>query len=289
MWLSPIGHLEKRTPASLRGGRWLLTPSREVATLGPVFEDVMKTELRSMTGDLHFGTTHWTMIVNAGQGEDEMVSGRAMSKLCASYWPPVYAYIRRQGYGVEDAKDLTQGFFAQLIEKRGFRAADPRKGKFRSYLLGSLKFFLSNEHQRRQAKKRGGDVIHFSIDANEFEHFIASQLVDEVTPEILFERQWSRSLLVHVEGMLKEEYQRRGRQRLFDAMQPFLSGKQPDIGYADMARSLGETEGALKMTASRMRRRFAELLREHVAELNGTCEEVEDEIRYLLAAFVSSP
>ena len=207
-----------------------------------------------------FATTRWTIIFDAAR-EGDSESARALEILCKNYWSPVYAFIRRSGRSPEDAKDLTQGFFLRLLERKEFASANPDLGKFRTYLLGALKFFLSDEWKKSSAQKRGGQAAHFSVDADEAENTVAHLLTDDVTPEILFDRQWIRSVLDAVTVAVEAEYERRGKADLFAELRQFLIGGRQDRSYARIAEANQIGESAVKMAVKRMRARFGELLR----------------------------
>ena len=236
-----------------------------------------------VTAEGGFSTTRWTIVLEAARDGDSE-SARALETLCKSYWSPVYAFVRRSGRSPEDAMDLTQGFFVQLLEKN-FARADPNLGKFRTYLLGALKFFLSDDWKKSSAQKRGGQAVHFSIDADEVESSIARVLTDDVTPEILFDRQWIRSVLDTVTLALQAEYERRGKADLFAELKQFLIGGRQERGYAEIAEANEISEGAVKMAVKRMRARFGELLRQRIAETVGSDDAVDEEIRNLLGVF----
>ena len=236
------------------------------------------------TADGAFATTQWTMIFDAARDGDAE-SDRALANLCESYWHPVYAFVRHRGNPPEEAKDLTQGFFAHLLEKRSFGAASPEKGKFRTYLLGAVKFFLSNEFQKAMAQKRGGGAAHVSIDAELAEEWLGGQLAEAATPEVLFERQWARTVLDDVRRQLRGEFAKKEKAALFEILEPFLAGAAGEIRYVDIAALHGGTEASVKMAASRMRKRFGELLRAKVAETVDSEEAVDEELRNLVSAF----
>lgn len=231
-----------------------------------------------------FSTTQWTMVVNAGR-EGDTESEAAFARLCQAYWSPVYAFIRKGGKSPEDAKDLTQGFFASIFESRSFKGADPEKGKFRSYLLGGVKFFVARDWQKQSAQKRGGGIAHLSMDVEELEGFLASQLRDDVSPDKLFERQWVRTLLDSVTEELRGEHVRRDKGDLFEDLRPFLSGAREGEPYAVIAERYGMGEASVKMAVNRMRKRYREILRDRVADTVATEEEIEPELRYLQGAF----
>ncbi len=219
----------------------------------------------------------------AREGHEE--SSRALSRFCQSYWLPVYAFCRRRGSAPEEAKDLTQAFFAHLLEKRHFGKANPERGKFRTYLLGAVKFFLSNERDRAMARKRGGGSSHISINEALAEEKLGSELVDNVTPDRLFEQQWARAVLIAVKQQLRTEFAKKDKADLFDILEPFLAGASEEIRYTDIVAKHGGTVVSVKVAASRMRRRFGVLLRAKVAETVDSNEAVEEELRNLVSAF----
>jgi RNA polymerase sigma-70 factor (ECF subfamily) len=237
------------------------------------------------THDGAFATTQWTMIVDAARDGDAE-SERALAKLCETYWPPVYAFIRRRGHAREDAKDLTQGFFALLLEKRQFAGADRTKGKFRTYLLGAVKFFLSDEWDKSTTQKRGGGAVHFSIDAEEAERVLDREMADATTPETLFQQQWVRAIMRDAEAELGAEYTKKGKADTFEMLIPFLiegRGGGTSTSYQDLAEKHGASDASLRMAANRMRNRYGQLLREKVAATVDSPDEIESEVRYLLA------
>ena len=236
------------------------------------------------THDGAFATTQWTMLAEAARDGDAE-SERALAKLCETYWPPVYAFIRRSGKPPEDAKDLTQGFFASLLEKRHFAGADKSKGKFRTYLLGAVKFFLSDERAHANAQKRGGGSAHLSIDAEEAEHWMGNLLVDEATPDLLFDRQWIRTVIANVTQALSDDYEGRGNGDLFEEIKAFLIGGRQERTYSQIATEHGISESAVKMSVKRLRERFGERLREKIAETVDSDDEVDGEIRALMAIY----
>ena len=235
------------------------------------------------TADGVFATTQWTMIFDAARSGHEE-SSRALTRLCQSYWLPVYAFCRHRGNGPEEAKDLTQAFFVALIEKKDFAKADQEKGRFRSYLLQSVKFFLSNEHRKEQAQKRGGGHLHLSIDTEEAEAFLQHALADCTTPESLFEIQWIRVVMREAAAELRLDYARRQKADVFDALLPFvLEDVAPSASYEDIAVEQQVSVTSLRMAVSRLRQRYGEILREKIARTVDSSEEVEDEVRQLLA------
>jgi RNA polymerase sigma factor (sigma-70 family) len=231
-----------------------------------------------------FSTTRWTIVLTAGRGESP-AARQALAELCELYWAPLYGYARRRGFAVEDAQDLTQAFFARLIEKQDVRAADPLRGRFRSFLLASFKHFLANEYDRQHARKRGGGWRPVAIDGETAESRYAAVVADRLTPERLFERQWAEGVLARARAALREECAAAGRADAFERLEGMLTGeKRP---YADVARELGTTEGAIKVRVHRLRRRFRELLEQEVGATVSDDREVDDEIRHLLAVLAA--
>ncbi len=230
---------------------------------------------------VRFATTQWSLVLAAGQRGSPSAE-EALARLCALYWYPVFAFVRRQGHPTEEAQDLTQGFFARLIEKGDLSAADRNRGRFRSFLLTNCRFFLANERDRALAKKRGGGRVPLSIDVAVAEGRYEQALAHGETPERLYDRQWCLTLLEGVLEAVRAEYEASGKQSVFDRLQPFLTG-DPDAGsHADAARDLGTSAGAVKVAVHRLRRRYRDELRRRVADTVGSDGDVEDEIRYLL-------
>ncbi len=230
-----------------------------------------------------FATTRWSQVLAAGRpnaGE----SREALSRLCESYWYPLYAYVRRWGYDAEQAQDLTQEFFARLLEKRYLRAADPARGRFRSFLLASLKHFLANERDRAGAVKRGGRAAIVSLELENAEGRYSLEPPDQETPETIFERRWATTLLERTLSRLAREFESAGRKPLFDRLEGCLTGDGEAAPYARLAADLGMSEGAVKVAVHRLRKRFGALLREEIGETVATPAEVDDEIRELFRA-----
>ncbi len=231
-----------------------------------------------------FDTTRWSIVVAAGRDETSH-SREALESLCQNYWRPIYAYLRRHGYGVHDAQDLTQGFFARFLEKNYLKAVSPEKGRFRYYLLGALKHYLSNERDRAQAKKRGGGRAFVPLDDSGAESHYRIEPRDELTPEKIFDRSWALTLLDQVLSRVEGEFVSADKQVLFDRLKVCLTGGESTVPYKQTAAELNISEGAVKVTVHRMRRRYREILNEEVAQTVGSPEDTQDEIRYLLAAF----
>jgi RNA polymerase sigma-70 factor (ECF subfamily) len=206
----------------------------------------------------------------------------ALARLCSLYWYPVFAFVRRQGHPADAAQDLTQGFFARLIEKGDLLAADRSRGRFRSFLLTNCQYFLANERDRAFALKRGSGRVPLSIDVAAAEGRYEGALAHSETPERLYERQWCLTLLERVLDAVRADYVASGKQEVFDRLRAFLT-EGPDAGtHADAARELGTSAGAVKVAVHRLRRRYREELRRRVADTVGSDQDVEDELRYLL-------
>jgi len=230
-----------------------------------------------------FAATHWTVVLAAARGQDSSHAADAMAELCRTYWYPLYAYLRRRGYDTHEAEDLTQEFFARLLEPRFLDNVDRRKGKFRAFLLASLKNFLANQRDRSRAAKRGGGRVVIPLDALAAESRYGLEPTDRWTPERLFERQWAIRVLDNVLARLEAELAAEGKQRLFDGLKPFLTADRQSAPYAQAAAELAMTEGALKVAVHRLRRRYRELLRHEIAQTVASAEEIDEEIRYLLS------
>jgi DNA-directed RNA polymerase specialized sigma24 family protein len=238
----------------------------------------------SPTGGGHFVTTHWSAVLAAGR-EDSAAARQALEELCRTYWAPLHAYARRRGYSPDAAADLTQGFFTRLIASRDLAQVDPAKGRFRSFLLASLKHFLANDWDRAQAQVRGGGTVHVPLDPASSNGNAALDPVDTLTPERVFERQWALTLLKMVLDQLQGEYTADGKAALFDALKGSLTGERPSAHYARIGIDLGLSEGAVKVAAYRLRARYRERLRQAIARTVASEEEIDEEIRYLFAAF----
>lgn len=228
-----------------------------------------------------FRTTNWSLVLSA-RGRATTESRRALSELCEAYWGPLYAYVRRQGYNADDARDLTQGYFCVLLDKDYLGDVDPDAGRFRWFLLASLKHFLSNERDRERAKKRGGGRIHVSFDADRAETLYREALSDPLTAETLFERRWAGTLLERTKMKLATELAASGKKRQFELLRGHLTGGSRDHPLREIGEELGVSEGAVRMMIHRMRQRFGELLREEVAQTVVDPSQVEDELRHLL-------
>jgi DNA-directed RNA polymerase specialized sigma24 family protein len=233
-----------------------------------------------------FATTSWS-VVAAAQDAGSSVARQALSTLCNSYWYPLYAYIRRQGYSAEQAEDLTQEFFTRLVEKDFLASVDPARGKFRSFLLAACAHFLANERDRARAWKRGGRCQLVSLDFAAAEARYGNEPSHTLTPEKLFARRWGLTLLDQVLGRLREDYVRRDKGRLFDRLRVCLLGEKEVVSCGRLAQELAMTEGAVRVAVHRLRQQFRELLRDEIARTVDSPDQVEDEIRDLFAALGS--
>ncbi len=230
-----------------------------------------------------FTSTQWSLVLAAGRRSTPEAE-QALAELCGAYWPPIYAYLRRRGYPAPEAEDLTQSFFVRLLEKNYLRDARRERGKFRSFLLTSLKHFLANEWDRAQARKRGGQLQFISLEEIASQESMRPLDPQTLTPEEQFERQWALTALNRVIARLGEEYKDAGKARLFENLKDFLIGAD-GLPYQQVAAALEMSEGAVKTAVHRLRSRFRKLLRAEIAETLPRPDdpaEVDGEIRYLL-------
>jgi RNA polymerase sigma factor (sigma-70 family) len=228
-----------------------------------------------------FQTTRWTLVL-ASRKRDEPAGREAVESLCRDYWYPLYAFVRRRGCSPEDAQDLTQAFFERLLTLNGLDAAAPEKGRFRTFLLVSLKRFLTTEWRRGQAQKRGGGASHVSMSLLEAEDRYGAERGEAMSPEMLFDRQWALTLLERAMARLREDYTSSGRSELYEALKSQLAAPAGSAASAEAAAAAGLTEGAARVATHRMRRRFREFFREELAQ-TVTPEEMDEELRYLRA------
>jgi RNA polymerase sigma-70 factor (ECF subfamily) len=238
--------------------------------------------------EVRFASTHWSVVV-AARRRSSPESREALATLCRAYWYPLYAFVRRQGYSAADAQDLTQGFFARLLQKQFLAAVEREKGKFRSFLLAAMKHFLANERDRARAQKRGGGAI-VSLETLDFETAESRyrrEPAHNVTAERIFERRWALTLLDRVLDRLVAEYAVAGKALLFEQLKDCLTAPDSARSYAELAATLAMTEGAVKVAVHRLRRRYRELLRDEIAQTVADPREVDDEIRQLFAALAA--
>jgi RNA polymerase sigma factor (sigma-70 family) len=224
--------------------------------------------------------TQWTAVLAAGS-KPSPESAAALERLCSLYWYPLYAFVRRRGYAPADAEDLTQEFFARLLEHNWISAADPRKGRFRSFLLMIIKRFLANEWDKASALKRGGHVRFVALQFETAETRYSQEPADTRTPEQVFERHWALALLAQVLKRLREEYGQDGKAGLFEALEPCLVVTRELQPYATLAAQLSMSQEAVRMAVSRLRARYRECLREEIGHTVASPDEVEEELRHL--------
>jgi DNA-directed RNA polymerase specialized sigma24 family protein len=230
-----------------------------------------------------FATTLWTVVLRAG-GPTSDGSARALEQLCRTYWYPLYSFARRSGAAAHDAEDLTQSFFAYLLEKDAIARASRERGRFRSFLLTAFKNFQANERAYHGAAKRGGGKALLSLDELQAEDRYRHEPKTDLSAEKLYEQKWAASLLDHVMQGLRTEYQTLGKAPLFEVLRGIIWGGRHESGYGALAQTVGMTEGAFKVAVHRLRSRFKEALREEVAQTVSTPGEVDDELRHLLSA-----
>jgi RNA polymerase sigma-70 factor (ECF subfamily) len=238
---------------------------------------------RSRTKANTFRTTQWTLVLQAGS-DDSVIAAGALAELCQRYWFPIYAWVRRSGYPHADAADLTQSFFARIIENNVLAGLSPAEAaRFRSFLLTSLKNFLISHWQSANRQKRGGGSRIISLDDTADELY-CSELTDHPTPDRLFDKRWAMSVVQLVLDRMGAEFIATEKPELFDPLKGTLTGDKLERPYAEVARSFGLSEGAIKVAVHRMRKRFGELLRAEVAETVGDDIDVKDEVRHLINA-----
>ena len=233
------------------------------------------------TGAAVFATTHWSVVLQA-QGESPEAE-EALEKLCRVYWRPIFSFLRRQGIGREEAEDLTQGFFASLLEHRNLDAVRKEKGRLRSYLLGALKYFLGDERRRAMAIKRGKGEQLIALEGLRTDERFEVEAADPVTPELIYERQWASTLLEQVLGRLKDEFCAAGKPALFDSLKKLLPDEPGAPSQAEIAAQLGMKENAVRQAFHRFRQRYQSLIREEIAHTVATPGDIEDELRHLIS------
>jgi RNA polymerase sigma factor (sigma-70 family) len=239
-----------------------------------------------------FATTHWSLVIRANPAGADQQRESALTQLCQTYWRPIFAYICRCGYPVSDAQDLTQDFFVMVLKGNLLKLADPNRGRFRSLLLKSLKNFLADAMEKRQAQKRGGKFDFVSWDEWMAEApsqlCISLRIVENLSPEKIFDLRWATTIVERALQRLREECESRGRRRLFDLISSYLTAERADISYASIAQKLGVTEREVKRLLYRMRQRYRDLLRDEVAQTVEHAEDIDEEIRYLCLALAAA-
>ena len=229
-----------------------------------------------------FATTRWTVVARAWE-HDSPEAVEALEWLCRVYWYPLYAYVRRRGHTEDDAKDLTQEFFARLLKHKYLQFVDRNRGRFRSFLLSSLKHFIINEWNKARREKRGGGQQLISLDAEETETRFRAEPADDQSPDKAFDRRWALVLLDRVLDHLRDEYTSVGQAQVFEELKFTLTGEEGEGSYAEIGQRLGITEGNLKQKVYRLRKRYRELLREEIAQ-TVNIEAIDEEMRHLFAA-----
>ena len=232
-------------------------------------------------GGVAFTTTHWSVVLEA-QGESP-AAREALEKLCRTYWRPIFAFLRRQGIPPEEAEDITQGFFAELLERRSLDAVRKEKGRLRSFLLGGLKYFLANEERRTMAVKRGKGQRPIPLEELRAGERIEIEPADPITPDQIYERRWALTVLERVLSRLKDEYLAANNAALFDSLKELLPDEPGSPSQAEIAARLGMNENAIRQAFYRFRQRYQSLLREEIAHTVATPGDIEDELRHLIA------
>jgi RNA polymerase sigma-70 factor (ECF subfamily) len=235
-------------------------------------------------GLARFGQTQWSVVLAAAGKRDVALADQALERLCCVYWLPLYTYVRRQGESPHDAQDLTQEFFARLLEKDFLCSVDQAKGRFRSFLLASLKHFLSNQRVRARAQKRGGGQTPLSLNFSDAETSVGIQLADNQSPEKAFEKRWAITLLEQSLARLRKEYADRGKQDLFEQLKLTLTEGRGSVAYATLAGQMQMNEASVKMAVHRLRQRYREVIRAEIAETVAQPSEIEDELKEVFLA-----
>ncbi|HRY52003.1 MAG TPA: sigma-70 family RNA polymerase sigma factor [Candidatus Paceibacterota bacterium] len=232
-----------------------------------------------------FGTTHWSVVLAAGRSATPEAD-HALEELCRTYWFPLYAYIRRRGHGKEDAEDLTQAFFARFLQKNYLTGLSAERGRFRAFLLASLKHFLANEWDKSHRQKRGGQALHLPLDWQTADSQFQLATATHTSPDLAFDREWALALLERVVSRLRAECMSEGREQQFELLKPFLTPGTEDWRYADVAGLLGQDETALRAAVHRLRKRYRRLLHDEIAQTLTDPAQVEEELQSLFAAFI---
>jgi RNA polymerase sigma-70 factor (ECF subfamily) len=228
-----------------------------------------------------FATTSWTKVLAAREAPSAD-SRQALEALCRVYWYPLYALVRREGHDAEESRDLTQAYFAELLEKGYLDDYDPARGRFRAFLKASVKHFLSKQREKAQTWKRGGRAEVLSLDAQDVEGRYRNEPADRLTPEEIFERRWALTVLERALARLRREQEDTDRAKEFARLEGYLTGEQAGERYREVARELDTSEAAVKATVHRLRQRFGQLLRAEIEETVSSTEDVDDEVKHLL-------
>jgi DNA-directed RNA polymerase specialized sigma24 family protein len=254
---------------------------RSVSTAPDEVTSATATDISGQQAAAAFTTTHWSVVLEA-QSETPAAQ-EALEKLCRTYWRPIFAFLRRQGIPPEEAEDITQGFFAELLDRRSLDAVRREKGRLRSFLLGGLKYFLANEQRRVMAIKRGKGQPLIPLEEFRADDRIEMEPADPVTAEMIYERRWALTVLERVLGRLKDEYLAADNAALFDSLKELLPDEPGSPSQAAIAAKLGMTENAVRQAFYRFRQRYQSLLREEIANTVATPGDIEDELRHLIA------
>ncbi len=244
--------------------------------------DALATPGGGPPGHPAFVTTHWSVVLSARE-KDSPRSFAALETLCRNYWYPLYAFVRRQGHSQHDAQDLTQEFFARLLQKDYLQAAAREKGRFRTFLIVALKRFLANEWDRARAQKRGGGQVLAALDTSAAEHRYLAEPASEPSPDRIYDRRWALTLLEQTMARLRHEFGEAGKAHQFEHLKVFLTAARGDISYEEVAKALGVEPGAARVAVHRLRRRFREVFREEISHTVSTPAEIDEEVRYLLS------
>lgn len=229
-----------------------------------------------------FLTTRWSIVL--GARDRASASGTlALESLCRAYWYPLYVFVRRQGHGAHDAQDLTQAFFARLLEKDYLQSVEREKGRFRTFLIVAMKRFLLNEWDKLRTQKRGGNFLHLSLDADLAESRYLDESSEALPPDQVYERRWALTLLDQAMARLRSDYVNSGREVEFEHLKVSLTAERGEVSYREIASALQMTEGAARVALHRLRKRFREIFREEIASTVSTSDEVDDEVRYVVA------
>jgi RNA polymerase sigma-70 factor (ECF subfamily) len=234
-------------------------------------------------GDI-FATTHWTVVLAAGNRSSPQSNG-ALEALCRTYWFPLYAYVRRRGYAKEDSEDLTQAFFARFLAKNYLAGLSAERGRFRAFLLASLKHFLTNEWKKSQRLKRGGGEAPLSLDWQTADTKFQVAATNEPSPDKAFDREWALALLAKVIERLQKECEADGKAKLFAELKMFLTAGKDGSAQAEVAKALGMEEGAVRVAIHRLRKRYRQLLRDEISQTLADAADVDEEMRALFGAF----
>jgi DNA-directed RNA polymerase specialized sigma24 family protein len=237
----------------------------------------------SSVGGQRFEETAWSVVLAAGDSSPR--AREALAELCHVYWPPIYAYLRRHGYDRQDAQDFTQSFFQHILENETLRRASRERGRFRNFLLGALKFCLADEHMRRRAQKRGGDLKFISIDDLEAEELYHQRIGRDLSPDELLDARWAGVLLDRTIEALRREFVANGKAEMFETLSPFLDGEKASVPYETVAKRMGISLGSLKTLIHRLRRQFATTLRREIMNTVSAPHEIDGELRRLRTVF----